>query len=50
MYILGINAYHADASACILNDEILIAAAEEEKDLEGSNIKLVFQKKQLNSV
>ena len=31
MYILGINAYHADASACILNDEILIAAAEEER-------------------
>ena len=43
MYILGINAYHADASACILNDEILIAAAEEER-FKGSNIKLVFQK------
>ena len=48
MYILGINAYHADASACILNDEILIATAEERfgriKHQAG------FPKKQLNSV
>lgn len=29
--ILGINAYHGDASACILRDGILIAAAEEER-------------------
>lgn len=29
--ILGINAYHADASACLLRDGILIAAAEEER-------------------
>jgi carbamoyltransferase len=31
MYILGINAYHADASACILKDGQLIAATEEER-------------------
>ncbi len=30
-YILGINAYHGDASACILCDGVLIAAAEEER-------------------
>ena len=31
MYILGINAYHADSSACLLKDGTLIAAAEEER-------------------
>lgn len=31
MYILGINAYHADASACIYRDDELIAASEEER-------------------
>lgn len=31
MYILGINAFHADASACILKDGQLIAASEEER-------------------
>lgn len=31
MYILGINAYHADASACIYHDDQLIAASEEER-------------------
>jgi carbamoyltransferase len=31
MYILGINAYHADASACIYHNGQLIAAAEEER-------------------
>src|SRR5438105_15187491 len=31
MYILGINAYHAGASACLLADGELIAAAEEER-------------------
>jgi carbamoyltransferase len=30
-YILGINAFHGDSSACILNDGVLIAAAEEER-------------------
>ena len=30
-YIIGINAYHGDASACILKDGKLIAAAEEER-------------------
>lgn len=30
-YILGINAYHADASACIVKDGKLIAAVEEER-------------------
>ena len=31
MYILGINAYHGDASSCLLKDGILIAAVEEER-------------------
>lgn len=31
MYILGINAYHGDSSACILKDGILTAATEEER-------------------
>ena len=31
MYILGINAYHADSSAAILKNGILIAAIEEER-------------------
>ncbi|HEX2832963.1 MAG TPA: carbamoyltransferase C-terminal domain-containing protein [Thermoanaerobaculia bacterium] len=31
MIILGINAHHADASACILIDGTLVAAAEEER-------------------
>lgn len=31
MYVLGINAYHPDSSACIIKDGRLIAAAEEER-------------------
>jgi carbamoyltransferase len=31
MYILGINAYHGDASAAIIKDGLLIAAVEEER-------------------
>ena len=31
MYILGINAFHAGASACLLRDGELVAAAEEER-------------------
>ncbi|MBS1946937.1 MAG: carbamoyltransferase [Bacteroidetes bacterium] len=31
MYILGINAYHADASAAIFKDGIILAAIEEER-------------------
>ena len=31
MYILGINAYHGDSSACILKDGEVIAASEEER-------------------
>ncbi|HZM34867.1 MAG TPA: carbamoyltransferase C-terminal domain-containing protein [Burkholderiales bacterium] len=31
MFILGINAYHGDASACLLADGQLVAAAEEER-------------------
>jgi carbamoyltransferase len=31
MYILGINAYHGSASACLIKDGQLIAAAEEER-------------------
>ena len=31
MIILGLNAHHADASACIVVDGKLVAAAEEER-------------------
>jgi carbamoyltransferase len=31
MLILGLNAFHADASACLIRDGVLIAAAEEER-------------------
>jgi carbamoyltransferase len=31
MYILGLNAYHGDSSACILRDGQLVAAIEEER-------------------
>ena len=31
LLILGINAYHADAAACIVRDGVLVAAAEEER-------------------
>jgi len=31
MYILGINAYHAGSSACLIKDGQLVAAAEEER-------------------
>lgn len=31
MYILGINAYHGDSSACLIHDGRLVAAAEEER-------------------
>ena len=31
MIILGINAFHGDASACLVRDGVLIAAAEEER-------------------
>ena len=31
MFILGINAYHGDSSACIIKDGELIAAVEEER-------------------
>jgi len=31
LIILGINAYHADAAACIVRDSKLLAAAEEER-------------------
>ena len=31
MYILGINAYHADSSAAIFKDGMMIAATEEER-------------------
>ncbi|HKS97061.1 MAG TPA: carbamoyltransferase N-terminal domain-containing protein, partial [Terriglobia bacterium] len=31
MYILGINAYHAGASACLIHDGRLVAAVEEER-------------------
>ncbi len=31
MYIIGINAFHGDSSACLIKDGALIAAAEEER-------------------
>lgn len=31
MYILGVNAYHGDSSACLVKDGVLIAAIEEER-------------------
>jgi carbamoyltransferase len=31
LYILGLNAYHGDSSACIFKDGVLIAAIEEER-------------------
>src|SRR3954466_7066571 len=31
MYILGLNAFHGDSSACLLKDGQMIAAAEEER-------------------
>jgi len=31
MYLLGINAYHGDSSACLVQDGILLAAVEEER-------------------
>lgn len=31
MYVLGLNAYHADSSACVIKDGRLIAASEEER-------------------
>ncbi len=31
MIVLGLNAYHGDASACVLRDGVLVAAAEEER-------------------
>lgn len=31
MYILGINSYHGDSSACLLKDGLLLFAAEEER-------------------
>ena len=31
MYILGINAFHGDASACLIRDGTIVAAAEEER-------------------
>ena len=30
-YILGINAYHGDSSACLVKDGVLVSAAEEER-------------------
>ena len=31
MYILGLNIFHGDSSACLFKDGVLIAAAEEER-------------------
>lgn len=29
--VLGVNAYHSDASACLVRDSVLVCAAEEER-------------------
>ena len=47
MYILGINAFHGDSSACLLKNGVLIAAAEEER-LDALNIGQVFHLSQLS--
>ncbi len=31
MYILGLNAFHGDSSACLVKDGQLVAAVEEER-------------------
>lgn len=31
MYILGLNAFHGDSSACLVHDGVMLAAAEEER-------------------
>ena len=31
MYILGINAYHGDSSACLLKDGVVVCATEDER-------------------
>ncbi len=31
MYVLGLNAYHGDSAACLVEDGVLVAAAEEER-------------------
>lgn len=31
MYLLGLNAFHGDSSACLLHDGVIVAAAEEER-------------------
>lgn len=31
IYVMGINAYHGDSSACLLKDGVLVAAVEEER-------------------
>src|SRR6476619_3920039 len=31
MLILGLNAYHGDASACLVREGVIVAAAEEER-------------------
>src|SRR5215510_12091500 len=31
MFVLGINAYHGDASACLVREGAIVAAAEEER-------------------
>jgi len=36
MYILGINAFHAGSSACLIKDGNLIAAVEEERFNRGN--------------
>ena len=31
MYILGINAFHGDSSACLIKDGLIVCATEEER-------------------
>ena len=47
--ILGINAHHADSSACLIEDGKVIAAIEEER-INRKNIFQVIQLKRLKNV
>ncbi len=55
MILLGINAYHGDASACIFKDNIILGAAEEERftrikhftDIPINSIKFCLRKNKL---
>ena len=49
MYILGLNIFHGDSSACLFKNGVLIAAAEEERFRRIKHWR-DFHQKQLNGV